>query len=107
MALYSIAPPANRSAASMCASSPGKSSVTPVSIRVTAPSATRQAISLSPACRPAYAIADLTPGKYKLLAVDADGLVAYQRGIDVEDYEDIAESLDLQAGDKIVKDLRR
>jgi hypothetical protein len=49
----------------------------------------------------------VTPGKYKLLAVDADGLVAYQRGFDVEAYEDIAESLDLQAGDKIVKDLRR
>jgi hypothetical protein len=55
----------------------------------------------------AYNIADVTPGKYKLLVVDADGLVAYQRGVDVEDYADAAESLDLQAGDKIAKDLKR
>jgi hypothetical protein len=53
----------------------------------------------------AYLIPDVTPGKYKLLVVDDDALAAFQRGLDLEDYEDAAESLDLQPGDKIAKDL--
>jgi hypothetical protein len=52
-----------------------------------------------------YMIPDVTPGRYKLLVVDDDALAAFQRGLDLEDYQDAAESLDLQPGDKIVKDL--
>jgi hypothetical protein len=51
-----------------------------------------------------YMIPDVTPGRYKLLVVDDDALAAFQRGLDLEDYQD-AESLDLQPGDKITKDL--
>jgi len=45
------------------------------------------------------------PGKYKLAAVDEDALMWGMRGPDLEDYE--VEIVDLSAGDKVVKDLRR
>jgi len=45
------------------------------------------------------------PGKYKLATVDEDALMWGMRGPDLEDYE--VEIVDLSAGDKVVKDLRR
>jgi hypothetical protein len=45
------------------------------------------------------------PGKYKLAAVDEETLAWGMRGPDLEDYE--VESVDLSAGDKVTKDLRR
>jgi hypothetical protein len=45
------------------------------------------------------------PGKYKLAAVDEDALMWGMRGPDLADYE--VESVDLSAGDKVTKDLRR
>jgi hypothetical protein len=52
-----------------------------------------------------YTIAGVVPGQYKLLVADDEILASIQHGLGIEDYQDIAESLDLQAGDKIVKDL--
>jgi hypothetical protein len=54
-----------------------------------------------------YKFAGVPPGKYKLLVVEDDVLSVIMRGQGTEDYEDIAESLDLHAGDKIVKDLKQ
>jgi hypothetical protein len=45
------------------------------------------------------------PGKYKLAAVDEDALTWGMLGPDLDDYE--VESVELSAGDKITKDLRR
>jgi hypothetical protein len=45
------------------------------------------------------------PGKYKLAAVNEDGLDWGMYGLDLDDYE--VESVDLSAGDKVTKDLRR
>jgi len=45
------------------------------------------------------------PGKYKLAAVDGDVLAWGMQGPDLDDYE--VESVDLSAGDKVTKDLRR
>ena len=45
------------------------------------------------------------PGKYKLAAVGEDGLAWGMQGPDLEDYE--VETVDLSAGDKVTKDLRR
>jgi len=53
-----------------------------------------------------YRFAGVRPGKYKLLAVDDDALAVILRGQGLEDYQDIAESLDLHAGDKIAVDLK-
>jgi hypothetical protein len=55
----------------------------------------------------AYKFAAVPPAKYKLLVVDGDALSVILRGRAMEDDEDIAESLDLHAGDKIVKDLKQ
>jgi uncharacterized protein (DUF2141 family) len=55
----------------------------------------------------AYKFAAVPPGKYKLLVVDDDALSVILRSRGMEDDEDIAESLDLHAGDKIVKDLKQ
>jgi Carboxypeptidase regulatory-like domain len=55
----------------------------------------------------AYSISGVPPGKYKLLAPGDDTLRAIERGQGIEDSEDTAESLDLQAGDKIAKDLKQ
>jgi hypothetical protein len=55
----------------------------------------------------AYKFTGVRPGKYKLLVVDDDALAVILRGQGMEDYEDIAESLDLSAGDKIAKDLKQ
>jgi hypothetical protein len=50
-----------------------------------------------------YKFTKVVPGKYKLFAVDQD--IVYPEVL--EDYDDIAESLDLSPGDKISKDLRK
>jgi len=47
----------------------------------------------------------VAPGKYKLAAVDEESLTLGMQGPDLEDYE--VESVDLSAGDKVTKDLRR
>jgi hypothetical protein len=52
-----------------------------------------------------YKFAGVAPGKYNLLVVDGDSLGVILRGQSMEDYKDVAESLDLHAGDKIAKDL--
>ena len=54
-----------------------------------------------------YKFAGVPPGKYKLLIVENDALSTILRGQSMEDDEDIAESLDLHAGDKIAKDLKQ
>jgi hypothetical protein len=54
-----------------------------------------------------YKFAGVPPGKYKLLVVEDDALSAILRGQGMEDYEDIAESLELHAGDTIAKDLKQ
>jgi hypothetical protein len=47
----------------------------------------------------------VAPGKYRLAAVDEDALVWGMHGPDLDEYE--VESVDLSAGDKVTKDLRR
>jgi hypothetical protein len=54
----------------------------------------------------AYKFTHVAPGKYKLVAPE-DGAGIPQRSEDLEDYEDVAESVDLQAGDKISRDLKQ
>ena len=53
-----------------------------------------------------YSMTGLPPGKYRLLAVD-DRIAALleERG-DLGDYEDMAETVELHAGEKITKDLK-
>ena len=47
----------------------------------------------------------MPPGKYKLAAVEENGLAWGMHGADPDDYE--VESVGLSAGDKVTKDLRR
>jgi hypothetical protein len=55
-----------------------------------------------------YSFVALPPGKYTLAATDADfNPNRYEPGLALEDYEDVAESIDLRPGDKITKDLKR
>ena len=55
-----------------------------------------------------YLFIALPPGKYKLAATDGDfNPNRYEPGAALEDYEDVAESIDLRPGDKITKDLKR
>ena len=54
-----------------------------------------------------YSIARIPPGKYKLLVLD--GSVSYPGAIrdQLADNADIAESVEVRAGDRIVLDLRQ
>ena len=52
-----------------------------------------------------YKLAGLTPGKYTIFAVDDDDSNVWSVG--AENYEDIADKLDLQPKDRIVRDLKR
>jgi hypothetical protein len=45
------------------------------------------------------------PGKYRLASVEEDAMAWGMHGLDLDDYE--VESVDLSAGDKVTKDLRR
>jgi hypothetical protein len=54
-----------------------------------------------------YREAGIAPGKYRLLAVEDPSAVMANRGAGLDDYEDSIENLDLRAGDKISKDLKR
>jgi hypothetical protein len=54
-----------------------------------------------------YRFSNLVPGKYKLLAADADTLQQAHQGENLDDYADIVESIDLRPGDKLTKDLRQ
>jgi len=50
----------------------------------------------------------LPPGIYKLAATDADfNPNRYEPGAALEDYEDVAETIELRPGEKITKDLKR
>jgi hypothetical protein len=55
----------------------------------------------------AYRFSNLAPGKYKLIAVDAAALDGGIGALNEDDYDDVAVTLDVSAGDKIVKDLKR
>jgi len=44
------------------------------------------------------------PGRYKLAAVDEDDAMLWDR---IEDYEDSMVSVDLHAGDRLTRDLKR
>jgi hypothetical protein len=55
----------------------------------------------------AYGFTSLPPGKYRLAAVDDVDLAMGARGMNWEDYENFVENLDLQAGDKVIKDLKQ
>ena len=46
----------------------------------------------------------MPPGRYKLAAVDEDDAMLWDR---IEDYEDSMVSVDLHAGDRLTKDLKR
>jgi hypothetical protein len=55
-----------------------------------------------------YTIRLLPPGKYKLIVIDDDAnLNQLQPGRGLEDYDDIAVPVDVHAGDKLTKDLKR
>jgi len=55
-----------------------------------------------------YSFMALPPGKYKLAATDADfNPNRYEPGVALEDYEDVAETIELRPGDKVTKDLTR
>jgi len=55
-----------------------------------------------------YLFIALPPGKYTLAATDGDfNPNRYEPGAALEDYEDVAETIDLRPGDKITKDLKR
>jgi len=55
-----------------------------------------------------YSFMALPPGIYKLAATDADfNPNRYEPGAALEDYEDVAETIELRPGEKITKDLKR
>jgi hypothetical protein len=55
-----------------------------------------------------YTIAGLPPGKYKLAAADDDFYPnPAQPDVAFEDYESVAETIDLRPGDKVTRDLKR
>jgi hypothetical protein len=55
-----------------------------------------------------YSFVALPPGKYTLAATAGDfNPNRYEPGAALEDYQDVAETVDLRPGDKITKDLKR
>ena len=54
-----------------------------------------------------YKFAAVPPGKYKLIAGDNDLVTQLQSGKDADEYADIAESIEVYAGDKVTKALKR
>ena len=55
----------------------------------------------------AFTFGGLPPGKYKLLPIDPGAEGWEFAGGDFEDYADVLENLDLRAGDKVTKNLKR
>ena len=53
----------------------------------------------------AYKLTHIPPGKYRLAAVDDPSVAMANRGAGMDDYEDVTETLELRAGDKVTKDL--
>ena len=53
-----------------------------------------------------YTIPNVPPGKYKLLVADEDANTLVQQGRTLEDYQDVAESIEVHPGDRISKDLK-
>jgi hypothetical protein len=53
-----------------------------------------------------YTFQGLAPGKYSL-AASAESFSRQPMGNPLEDYQDVAVNLELQAGDKITRDLKR
>jgi hypothetical protein len=54
-----------------------------------------------------YKFAAVPPGKYKLIAGDNEIVMQFQLGKDPEEYADIAESIEVYAGDKVTKALKK
>jgi Carboxypeptidase regulatory-like domain len=54
-----------------------------------------------------YRMPGVPPGKYRLAAVEEGFTLDGMAGSQLEDYADVAESLDLRPGDKITKDLKK
>jgi hypothetical protein len=54
-----------------------------------------------------YKFGAVPPGNYKLVAGDADIITLFQQGKDTAEYADIAESLQVFAGDKATKALKK
>jgi hypothetical protein len=55
----------------------------------------------------AYKFSGLAPGKYKLVLVEEEDMTRGFGAQGLEDYDDVGEKLDLSAGDKVTKDLKR
>ena len=54
-----------------------------------------------------YKFAAVPPGKYKLIAGDNEIVMQFQLGKDPEEYADLAESIEVHAGDKVTKALKK
>jgi hypothetical protein len=54
-----------------------------------------------------YKFAAVPPGKYKLIAGDNELVMQFQQGKDTGEYADIAESIEVHAGDKVTKALKK
>ena len=54
-----------------------------------------------------YKFGAVPPGKYKLIAGDNEIMTQFQPGRDPAEYADIAESIDVHAGDKLSRDLKK
>jgi hypothetical protein len=54
-----------------------------------------------------YKFSAVPPGKYKLIAGDNETVMQFQPGKDSEEFADIAESIDVHAGDKVTKALNK
>jgi hypothetical protein len=54
-----------------------------------------------------YKFAAVPPGKYKLIAADNEIVMQFQLGKDPEEYADIAESIEVHAGDVVTRALKK
>ena len=54
-----------------------------------------------------YRFGTVPPGKYKLIAGDNEIVTQFQLGMDIEQYADITESLEVHPGDKLTRALKK
>ena len=54
-----------------------------------------------------YKFSAVPPGRYKLIAGDNDLVMQFQPGRETDEYADIAESIEVYAGDKLTKALKK
>lgn len=54
-----------------------------------------------------YTFTNIAPGKYKLLVLDAGVVYGQAVGNQLNDYADIAETIDIHPGDRLTRDLRQ